>query len=71
MRLLVSVVMGALPENRTFLYSPSNAELEAFRKFDLALWAFHGCPPLWNVEEGGLLKALGPAKTPHDGMNND
>ena len=47
------------------------AELGAAGKFDLALWAFHSCPPLWNVEEGGLLKALGPAKTPHDGMNND
>ena len=42
----------------------------AVGKLDLALWAFHGYLRL-IVEEGGLLKSLGPAKTPHDGMNND
>jgi len=43
----------------------------AVGKLDLALWAFHGCPPLGNVEEGGLLKSLSPEETPHDGMNNN
>ena len=47
------------------------AELGAAGKLELAFRAFHGCPPLWNVEEGGLLKSLGPTKTLHDGMSND
>jgi len=59
-----------LPEKRRFLYSPSNAELEAFRKFVLARWALHGYPRQ-IIEGGKLVEPLGPEETPHDGMNND
>jgi hypothetical protein len=61
---------GELSEKRRFLYNPSNTELEAIRKLDLALWALHGFPRR-IVEAGGFVKSLSPKETPHDGMNND